>query len=157
MLLAALALAGCTRHVTVPHPHQITIYYCKAGSGDLVRVPVTVDPKLSEASLERYALDQLFAGPPFGREAVVLFPQGTTGNVATQDGMLLVDLHGAITRGFGSGGTDEASLFKSLTYTMTGLPGIKRVQVLLMGKKAAALPGGAFELDEPLTRATFSQ
>ncbi|MDQ6767640.1 MAG: hypothetical protein M3Z41_07510, partial [Candidatus Eremiobacteraeota bacterium] len=50
--LAVIAIfAGCSRHVTVaPSPH-LTVYYCKAGSDDLVRVPFTVDAKLTGSAL----------------------------------------------------------------------------------------------------------
>ena len=48
-------------------------------------------------------------------------------------------------------------MFKSLTYTLTAMSGVKRVQVLVDGRKQLALPGGHFEIDEPLTRDTFAQ
>lgn len=157
-VLAAVILAvGCARHVTVPQPHQITIYYCKAGSDDLVRIPFSVDPKLSGATLQSYALNQLLAGPGAGRDALVLFPAGTQATVTTQGDMAVVNIDGSIVRSFQGGAGDEVGMFKSLTFTLTGLPGIKSVQVLLAGSKRAALAGGHFELDEPLTRETFAQ
>ncbi len=156
-LLVAVLVAGCSRHAALPTPHEITIYYCKAGSNDLVRVPFTVDPKLSGTTLASYAVNQLLAGPPEGRDAVVLFPQGTSATVSTQGNAAVVNLTGSVARSFQRGGGDEVGLFKSLTYTLTALPGISRVQVLVGGETVAALPGGQFELDEPLTRAMFAQ
>ena len=157
MLAAVSVLAGCSRHVTVPSSPTLTIYYCRAGSGDLVRVPFTLDPKLSSADVASYALAQLLAGPAASRDSLVLFPPGTQATVTAEGDVATVDLSGAIARSFGGGAGDEASLFKSLTYTMTGVAGIKSVQVLVAGKKQPALPGGHFEIDEPLTRATFAQ
>ena len=143
--------------MTVPPPHQITIYYCKAGSDDLIRIPFTVDPKLSGAALQTYALNQLLAGPAVDRDAFVLFPAGTSATVVTQRQTATVDINGDIARSFGGGAGDEVGMFKSLTYTLTALPGIKSVQVLVSGRKLAALPGGHLEIDEPLTRETFAQ
>ena len=156
-LLVALLIAGCSRHATLPTPHEITIYYCKAGSNDLVRVPFTVDPKLSGTMLASYAVNQLIAGPPEGGDAVVLFPHVTFATVSLQGTTAVVNLTGAIERFFQRGGGDEVGIFKSLTYTLTALPGVNRVQVLVGGQTVAALPGGQFELDEPLTRAMFAQ
>lgn len=143
--------------MTVPSPRQITIYYCKAGTGDLVRIPYTVDPKMPDAAVQAYALSQLWAGPSVGRDSVVLFPSDTQASVTTQGGTALVNITGSMARSFRGGASDEAAMFKSLTYTLTGLPGITRVQVLIAGRKVGVLPGGHFEIDEPLTRETFAQ
>jgi len=116
-----------------------------------------VSANLDTPGLARYAVNQLLAGPTVGSDAFVLFPSGTQATVTLDGSLAEVDLHGSLSRSFQSGGTDEAAMFKSLTYTLTALPGVRSVQVLVEGKKVAALPGGAFELDEPLTRGTFSQ
>lgn len=107
--------------------------------------------------LASYAINQLLAGPPEGGDAVVLFPRGTNATVSTQGMTAVVDLTGGVERFLQRGGGDEVGMFKSLTYTLTALPGINRVQVLVGGRTVAALPGGQFELDEPLTRAMFAQ
>lgn len=116
-----------------------------------------VDPQLSGTALESYAVNQLMAGPPVAGDTLVLFPPGTHAGVTQLGSIVTVNLRGPITRSFQSGSTDEAGMFKSLTYTLTGLPGVTAVQILVDGKKLAALPGGAFELDEPLNRNTFSE
>lgn len=157
VLAVVIIFAGCSRHVTVtPTPH-LTVYFCKAGSDDLVRIPFTVDPKLSGSALATYALNQLLAGPSVGRDSIVLFPQGTEATVTTEGELATVNLNGSIARSFQGGAGDEVGMFKSLTYTLTGLPGVKSVQVLVAGQKKAAVPGGHFEIDEPLTRETFAQ
>jgi spore germination protein GerM len=157
LLAVFIVVAGCARHAVAPSPPKISIYYCKAGSDQLVRVPFSVDPKLGGSALAAYALNQLIAGPSVDRDSLVLFPTGTRATVTVDGDLATVDLSGPITRSFQSGAGDEAGLFKSLTYTMTSLSGIKSVQVLVDGQKRAALPGGHFELDEPLTRDTFAQ
>lgn len=157
VFVAACILAGCSRHATVPVSNQLTIYYCRAGSGQLVPMHYSGSQALSGVALERYVVNQLIVGPDVGRDNVVLFPSGTSAVVTQQGGTATVDLHGPLTHGSQSGGTDEAALFKSLTYTLTALPGVKAVQVDVNGKKMAALPGGAFDISEPLTRETFAQ
>ncbi len=112
---------------------------------------------LSGVALERYVVNQLILGPEVGRDNVVLFPAGTSAAVSQHGSTATVDLHGPLTRGLRSGHTDEAALFKSLTYTLTALPGVKAVQVEVNGKNMAAVPGGAFDISEPLTRETFAQ
>jgi spore germination protein GerM len=157
VLLAAVLLSGCSHHVVVTPPSRITIYYCKAGTNDLVRVPFSVDPKLSKTAVMTVAVNQLLTGPPVGRDEVVLFPQGTQALVTANGDTAAVDLTGSVERSFQRGGTDETGMFKSLTYTLTGISGIDKVQVTLGGRTVASLPGGQFELDEPLTRAMFEQ
>jgi spore germination protein GerM len=115
-----------------------------------------VDANLQGAALANYAIAQLLAGPPVGRDRVVLFPNGTVARVTIEGDTAVVDISGSAARSFQSGAGDEVGMFKSLTFTLTGLPGIHRVQVLVAGQKAAALPGGHFEIDEPLTRDTFA-
>jgi spore germination protein GerM len=156
-LVLCILTVACTRHVTTTESPQITIYYCRAGSDQLVHMPFTVDPKLAAPAVANYALGQLVAGPSTGRDQLVLFPAGTVATVSLDGDLATVNLDGPIARSFQSGAGDEAGLFKSLTYTMTGLAGIQRVQVTVSGVRRASLPGGHFELDEPLTRDTFAQ
>lgn len=150
-------MGGCAHRVTVPAVRHITVYYCRAGTEQLVPVSFTVNPKLSRSGVENYALTQLFSGPVAGRDAVVLFPPGTAGSVSHEGKTATVNLTGSLAKSFQSGATDEVGMFKSLTFTLTALPDISSVQVLVGGQKLAALPGGHFEIDEPLTRDTFSQ
>jgi|ERR1700694_2208164 len=156
---AAFLAGGCSRHATVPTTHHVTIFYGRAGTEKLVPMQFNVDEKVAAnpSALETYAVNQLLAGPVVGSDTFVQFPAGTHATISQRGKMVTVDLHGPIARSIQTGGTDEAALFKSLTYTLTGLPGVSSVQVLVEGKKLAALPGGQFELDEPLTRDTFSQ
>jgi len=102
-------------------------------------------------------VDQLLAGPTAVQDAVVLFPAGTRATVRQSDGIVTVDFSGALAGPFRAGASDEVALFKALTYTVTSVSGVTDVQVLLDGKKVPTLPQGEFEIDEPLTRETFSQ
>lgn len=156
--LAVLAAGGCARHAPVIQSRQLTIYYCKGGTEALVPVRYAIDPKLDERRLASFAVNQLLAGPGALSNAVVLFPAGTRANVLEQIGSTAtVDLSGPIAQGLHAGATDEVALFKSLVFTLTNLPNIKDVQVLVDGKKVAALPGGHLDLSEPLNRDAFEQ
>jgi len=151
--------AGCAKkpQQVVQAPGHFTVEFVDAGTEALAPAEYTVDPNLHGEGLAEYAATQLLAGPSTGRDAVVLFPTGTTLDVTVQDDMATANIGGPVTKSYTGGAEDEAAMFKSLVYTLTNVPGINRVQVLLAGKKRAALPGGHMELDEPLTRGTFAQ
>ncbi len=152
-----MTIAGCTpKNQPTPAP-QITVYFCKAGSDALVPFPFSANPDLKGEKLESALVAQLLAGPAVQTSTVVLFPPGTAASVTLDGDLATVDLTGPITKPYHGGGTDEVGLFKSLTYTVTSVEGVHRVQVLIGGRKMPTLRGGAFEIDEPLTRETFSQ
>jgi spore germination protein GerM len=155
--LAVLASGGCARHPLVVESHQITVYYCKNGTEALVPLHYAADPKQSADRLAGFAVNQLLAGPGPLANAVVLFPPGTHATVSVTGETATVNLTGSIASGLHAGATDEVALFKSLTYTVTNLPDIKNVQVLIAGQKVAALPGGHLDLSEPLDRDAFEQ
>jgi spore germination protein GerM len=165
VLVAALAVAiltfaaGCTKKAEVPkpQPQQVTVYYCKAGTEELVPVDYSVKASQDDSQLANYATQQLLAGPSVGRDAVALFPAGTQADVTLSGGTATVDLAGPLVKSYSGGGSDEVAMFKALVYTLTDVPGVKQVQVLVGGQKLAALHGGHLEIDQPLTRETFAQ
>ena len=140
---------------------NITISYTKMDGTTEVSYPVSLRPPLSgESSAEHlrnaalYAAVSAVAGPPSSIDAI-RFPSGTrvlsvnvTGSTAT------VDLSSDVERQ--PGGTfGENGEFKALVYTLTALPGIDTVGVTIDGRTLATLPGGHFELDQPLRRSDF--
>ncbi|HXM17597.1 MAG TPA: GerMN domain-containing protein [Candidatus Tumulicola sp.] len=152
-------MPACTKkaEVTQSQPLKITVFYCKAGTEELMPVDYTAKASLDGAQVANYATDQLLAGPSVGRDAVALFPIGTQASVTLSGGTATVNLIGPIQKSSSVGTSDEVAMFKALVYTLTGLPNVKEVQVLVGGQKVAALPGGHLELDQPLTRETFAQ
>jgi spore germination protein GerM len=149
--------ASLNQSQPTPADHQITVYYCKAGSDTLIALHYTAASRLEGAALAQYVVSQLVAGPPEPNSALLVFPPDTRARAAEQGGIVDVDLSGSITKRYSGGAGDEAGLFKALTFTLTELPGVTGVQVRLNGRVEAALPGGHLELDEPLTRETFAQ
>jgi N-acetylmuramoyl-L-alanine amidase len=162
--IALAMLAGCGHRgqsagngQSQPAERHITVYYCKAGSDSLVAMHYSAASDLAGTPLAQYVVSQLLAGPSEPTSTLLVFPNDTRA-VATLHGITVdVDITGSIAKHYSGGAGDEVGLFKSLTYTLTDLPGVTAVRVLLNGQVEAALPGGHLELDEPLTRETFAQ
>ena len=142
-------------------PERLDVYYTKSDGSTLGKWNVSLrPPQPGETAAEHqkntvlYAAVQAVAGPPSDVEAV-RFPNGThvldvhvTGSTAT------IDLSNEVSQS--SGGTlTETGEFKGLVYTVTSVPGIDAVQVLVAGRKLESLPGGHLELDQPLHRSDW--
>jgi germination protein M len=154
---AAALVAGCF-HQNRPAPSpQVTVYFCRAGTDTLVPTQFSANPRLKGAQLETALVAQLLAGAGSDQNTVVLFPAGTKADVTVDGPVATVNFTGTLSKPFRGGASDEIALFKSLAYTVTSVPGVTAVQVLINGRKLATLPGGEFEIDEPLTRETFAQ
>jgi spore germination protein GerM len=135
-------------------PDTVTIYSMKADGSTLVPWKVTLGPARDRRSVAFYAAVQAVAGPPDGVDAV-RFPRGTHVLSADVDGATVdVDLSKEAGTAV-EGSFNESAEFKALVYTLTALPGTTTVRVRIGGERVATLPGGHFELDEPLTRQSF--
>jgi spore germination protein GerM len=132
----------------------ITVYYCKADGETLVPWKVTLGPARDRKSVAFYATAQALAGPVPGVEAI-RFPQGTIARSVTIAGdTATVDLSKDVESQPG-GSFAESGEFKALVWTLTDLPGISKVRVLIAGAALPTLPGGHLELDEPLARSNW--
>jgi spore germination protein GerM len=156
VLLLVAAAAGSWwflgRHAS--GPATITVYYVAPQGSTLVPWQVSLGPARDPHSVAFYAAVQAVAGPPAGVEAV-RFPAGTQVLSADLDGTNVdVDLSRDAGAGV-EGSFNESGEFKALVYTLTALPGVTAVRVLVGGQRLATLPGGHLELDEPLTRQSF--
>ena len=158
-VLILAAIGGCAKkpQPVAPPTGQFTIVFVNAGTQELDPVQYTIDPNLNSSGIAEFAVTQLLAGPSTGRDSVILFPAGTALDVSVHNDTAVVNVTGPVAKYYGGGADDESAMFKSLTYTLTNIPGITRVQILVAGKQSAALPGGHLELDAPLTRETFAQ
>ena len=162
ILIAAAACAWylfSSRGAVVPE--NLTIYYTKADGTTLAQWAVsTRPPAQGEGAAEHlhnlalYAAVQAVSGPPSDVSAV-RFPSGThVLNVTVSGTVATVDLSSEVTASTG-GSFEENGEFKGLVYTLTGIPSINAVQVLVAGRKVETLPGGHLELDEPLRRSDW--
>jgi spore germination protein GerM len=139
----------------------LTVYYTKIDGTTLGNMSVSLRPQQpDESSSEHlrnavvYAAVQAVAGPPSDVQAI-RFPPGTRVTGASVNGSTAtVDLSKDVERQ--AGGTfGENGEFKSLAYTVTGVPGIDAVKVTVEGQTLPTLPGGHLELDQPLHRSDF--
>lgn len=160
LLVAAAAIAWYfTSHRT--SAGEVTVYYTKVDGQSEVPWTISVRPQQpGESGADRlqyfvlYAASQAVAGPPVNLSAI-RFPAGTRVLSAAVDGTTaVVDLSAEVNDGR-AGALNESGEFKSLVWTLTALPGIDRVAVRIAGKKVATLPGGSFEIDEPLRRSDW--
>ncbi|TAM75154.1 hypothetical protein EPN44_09555 [bacterium] len=141
-------------HPEVPGS-QITVYYVRATDESVVPWPVSLGPARDLKSVAFYAATQCVAGPPSTIGDVVRFPQGTRVlSVTVASGLATVDLSKEVESLVG-GGLQESAEFKALTWTMTALPKIRSLQVLVEGRRLPTLPGGHLEIDEPLLRTSW--
>lgn len=133
----------------------VAVYYVKPEGEALAKWRVSLNPKATDiSSVASYATAQVLAGPP-AETAAIRFPTGTVARSVRVSGeTATVDLGGSVAAA-PDGSFTEAGEFKALVWTLTGLHGISAVQVLVDGERVPTLPGGHFELDEPLTRKTF--
>jgi hypothetical protein len=160
VIAAAVALAGVwlyVRHRQHGAGDSIIVYYTKTDGTSEIPWRVSLGPARDSKSVAFYAAAQVLAGPASEIPAV-RFPLGTHVRSIDIDGSTVdVDLSGEIAKS-AQGGYAENAEFKSLVWTLTDpqtLPGIAAVRIRVDGTRVATLPGGHFELDEPLTRTTF--
>lgn len=135
----------------------ILVYYTKTDGTTEVPYTVTLGPARDPKSVAFYAAAQALAGPASDVSAI-RFPAGTRARAVEIDGSTVdVDLSGEVGKS-AEGGLSETAEFKSLVWTLTDpktLPGVSAVRIRVDGTRVATLPGGHFELDEPLSRSTF--
>lgn len=137
---------------------NLTVYYTKIDGTTLGTLSVSLrPPQPGESAAEHlhnvalYAAVEAVAGPSSEVQAI-RFPTGTrVGGVTVSGTTATVDLAGNVTAQPG-GSFGENGEFKSLVFTLTGLPGIDAVAITIDGKTVPSLPGGHLELDEPLKR-----
>lgn len=136
---------------------SIVVYYTKPDGTSEVPWRVSLGPARDRKSVAFYAAAQALAGPASEIDAV-RFPRGTHVRAVDINGSTVeVDLSGEVAKS-AEGGFAENAEFKSLVWTLTDpktLPGINAVRIRVDGTRVATLPGGHFELDDPLTRTTF--
>jgi N-acetylmuramoyl-L-alanine amidase len=137
-----------------PVADHLSVYYTQLDGSTEASWSALLGPAHDPQSVVFFAATQAIAGPPSGIEAV-RFPQGTYVRSADLTGStVVVDLSKEVDR-LAGGSFRESATFKSLVWTLTALPGITAVRISVDGARVAAIPGGHFELDEPLTRSSW--
>ena len=166
-LLVVFVLAALVAWIVVQQRNRsaigerITVYYTKLDGTTEVPWTITMRPQASgESGAERlhnaalYAAVQAVAGPSSTIDAI-RFPPGTHVRSVLVDGSTaVVDLSPEVRLAAG-GSLGESGEFKSLVWTLTGLPGINAVAIRIDGQHIDALPGGHLALDTPLRRSDW--
>jgi spore germination protein GerM len=158
LLTIAVAINGAwwwhESHLRPSLDDKLSVYYTLPDGSAEASWSVALGPAHDRPSVAFFAATQAIAGPPSGIDAV-RFPQGTYVRSADLSGSTVtVDLSKEVD-GLAGGSFREAATFKSLVWTMTAVPGIASVIVRVNGARVATIPGGHFELDEPLTRSSW--
>jgi len=160
-VILVVAAAGAW-YLLTPHgsvgSENLTIYYTQSDGTTLGTWLVSMRPRQNdENDVERlhdvalYAAVQAVAGPA-SEVSAVRFPSGThVLNVTVSGATATVDLSSDVASAAG-GSYQENGEFKGLVYTLTGIPTVNAVQVLVAGRNVETLPGGHLELDQPLRR-----
>ena len=132
----------------------LTLYYCLPDGHTLVPWQVRLGDATDIRSVAYFVAVKAITGPADTVKAI-RFPVGTSVrsvHVATDS--VTVDLSADVEQ-TSAGGFAEIGEFKSLVWSLTQIPTIKRVIIRVSGAVVPTLPGGHLELDEPLSRSDF--
>lgn len=102
---------------------------------------------------EKYtaAMESLLEGTTEKGQTNIIPKQAKLRSVKVENGTATVDFTGDLRKNFGGGSTGETMLVGSIVDTLTEFPEVKKVQILIDGKKVESL-GGHMDLSQPLTR-----
>jgi len=134
---------------------QMTLYL-QDRNGLLAPVTVLKAPEGEKKEGQR-ALEMMVDGGPMASELPegfqAVLPKGTEVKeftVVPDQQLAIADF----TKPFGDYNvTDERRIVEAVTWTLTGMQGIQKVEIRLEGEKLGEMPVDGFPLDEPLTRA----
>ncbi len=98
----------------------------------------------------RAALEELIAGPlPEG--CISPLPDGTRlRGVKVKDGLATADFSEELVKRFPGGSSNEAATVYSIVNTLTSLPGVEKVQILVGGRVVDSI-GGHVDVSSPLS------
>lgn len=134
---------------------QMTVYL-KDDNGMLA--PVTVQAALGGGEKAgQKALEMMVDGGPYANELPegfqAVLPKGTQVkgfNIVADQKMAIVDFSKAFED---YNAADERHMVEAVTWTLTGMEGIQKVQIWLEGQKLNEMPVDGMPIDQPLTRA----
>lgn len=158
LLLCSLIIAGCTgdnakEKTAQPEVKKIsfTVYRPAAdGSEKLLAEKITMDD--NGKSLPENALIALIERKPADKKMEDIVPENTRvlSLVLDKNGTAYADFSKEIVK-HGQGSYNEFILTGAIANTLTEFPEIKRVQILVEGKKVTTL-GGHIDVEDPLER-----
>lgn len=128
----------------------VTIYFCTIlGENNVFYVPITRYVSVEE-DVVAATVEELLNGPPAGCFLFSDLPAGTKlYNFRLADGVLTVDFSQEILD-YRGGLRGEKNMFMQLILTLTEIPGVEKVQILIAGEKTFLPYGTSFT--EPLVQ-----
>jgi len=147
--------AGSDEEVAAAGMTSLTVYLKDRGG---YVAPVTImTPLDEEEEAGRKALEMLVEGGAYASELPEgfggLLPKGTQIgglDIVKDQKLAIVDFSGPFAD---YNAQDERRMLEAVTWTLTGLPDVERVQVWFEGEKLDEMPVDGYPLDEPLSRA----
>ncbi|HYH01484.1 MAG TPA: GerMN domain-containing protein, partial [Bacillota bacterium] len=117
-------------------------FYVNNSKNSLTLKPVITEIPSSSVEERRVAvLEALFKGPPVGSKLLPIFPEGTKVlGIDVKDGLATVNLNQKATM-LNVGSQGEALAVASLVNTLTKLPEIFEVKIIIEGEEVESLAG----------------
>lgn len=129
---------------------EVTVYRVPKNGVETL-VPEKVKYVTGNDSAAETALKALVNTEPTSKTTQNLFPPGTKVNgVKVVNGIAYADFNQAFAKK-GQGSYSEVMMVNAIVATLTEVPGVKKVQILVDGKKITTL-NGHLDLEDPLER-----
>lgn len=161
-MAAMLILSGCnneTNNATDPNQpgvatENITLYF--SDDQAMYLVPETRALEIDESQLDTEAVakaivEELIAGPQNTELIATMPPDTKLLEIRIATGVATVDFSPQFISNHPGGSTSESMTLNSLANSLTELPEIKQVQILVDGQTVESLAGHV-DISEPLTR-----
>jgi germination protein M len=120
----------------------VALFFAENVKDNLYLKPVVVELEIPDpAAKPKLVLEALFKGPPAGSHFLPFFPEGTRVlGVKTTDGLVEVNLNRRATQ-INVGSQGEALAVASIVNTLTKLPEIFKVKIIIEGEEVESLAG----------------
>ena len=161
LLLSLISIAGCDKEqvkdsakaAITQAVQQSFIVYRAAADGSERLLPEKLSVKDNGKSPMENVLQSLVATKPGDAKYNDVVPIGTKVlGLKVENGTAFADFSKELIKK-GQGSYEEMMLCYAIVNTLTEFPEVKRVQILIEGKKVVSL-GGHIDVEEPLTRNT---
>ncbi|WP_274649873.1 GerMN domain-containing protein [Paenibacillus humicola] len=134
---------------------QMTVYL---KNDDGLLAPVTISAALgAQEKAGQKALEMMVDGGPYAKELPdgfqAVLPKGTqvkSFDIVKDQKMAVVDFSKSFTD---YNAADERQLVEAVTWTLTGMDGVDKVQLQVEGQTLTEMPVAGMPIDEPITRA----
>ncbi len=129
---------------------MVTVYRVPKNGSEIL-IPEKVKYAVGTESAAERALKALVNTEPTAKTAQNLFPPGTkVKGVTVKNGIAYADFNQAFAKK-GQGSYSELMMVNAIVATLTELPEVKKVQIMVEGQKITTL-NGHLDLEDPLTR-----